>query len=101
MKEVSPEEARQLITREKENPNFVILDVRTPGEFELDHLEHAINIDFYMNTFEEELNKLDKDKVYLVHCRSGGRSEKACEIMNELGFKKITNVVGFLFPHLG
>jgi len=96
MKNISPKEACELI----KNKEFIILDVRTPEEYQQNHLEGAINIDIYMKTFEEELKKLDKNKSYLIHCHSGGRSENAGEIMEELGFKYITNVIGFLFPHL-
>ena len=97
MKNIIVEEAREFI----KNKEITIIDVRTPEEFSLDHLEDAINIDIYTPNFKEQISKLDKNKPYLVHCRSGGRSEEAMRIMDEMEFKDVTNVVGFLFPHLG
>mgnify|MGYP001152136798 CR=1 FL=1 len=54
--------------------NFVIIDVRTPEEYVNGHIENAINLDYYSITFEDGLNKLNKNKTYLIYCRSGRRS---------------------------
>jgi len=75
--------------------NSVILDVRTENEYNEGIISEAINID--INTgqfFINELETLDKTKNYYVYCRSGARSAKACEIMNELGFENAYNLVG-------
>lgn len=74
--------------------NYVILDVRTPLEYEQGHIEDAILIDFRSADFEEQLSKLDKDARYLVYCRSGNRSAKTCVRMNEMGFKTAINLGG-------
>ena len=52
----------------------VLLDVRTPEEFNESHIAGAINIDFRNENFKTELEKLDKTKTYEVYCRSGKRS---------------------------
>ena len=86
---VSADSAYALMQRNADNPDFVVLDVRTPGEFESGHLENAIMIDFRDSDFEEKAAALDKNKTYLMHCRSGNRSGQALQEMRELGFKKI------------
>ena len=75
--------------------NAVILDVRTVGEFNEGSIANAINIDIHLGQdFVTEIESLDKTKNYYVYCRSGMRSAKACEIMNELGFENAYNLVG-------
>ncbi|GAG42700.1 unnamed protein product, partial [marine sediment metagenome] len=61
----------------KDNPNFVILDVRTPEEFLSEYIENSVNLDYYSDTFRNNLDKLDKNKMHLIYCRSGRRSENA------------------------
>ena len=94
---ITPAKARELLTKDT-TKIIQILDVRTPEEYNKQHLPNAINLDFYSPNFQEQLAQLDKDKTYLVHCRSGGRSTKAVEIMSQLHFRYLYNVVGFLFP---
>ncbi len=92
LEDINAQEAFELIERNQENPNFVILDIRTPEEFNEGHIENAINIDFYSETFQEDLDKLDKNKTYFIYCRSGNRSGRAMSIMKELGFKEVYNL---------
>lgn len=74
--------------------SFVIIDVRTPNEFEEGYIENAININFYDSNFKEQLNKLDKNKKYLIYCRSGARSSKTLEMMKELNFNEVYDLQG-------
>ena len=74
---LTPQEAYALIQTKRTNPHLVILDVRTPREFSQGHLEKAINIDFYAETFRQEINQLDREKTYLIYCRRGVRSDLA------------------------
>ncbi|HWP90893.1 MAG TPA: rhodanese-like domain-containing protein [Thermodesulfobacteriota bacterium] len=94
IKNISPQEAHVLIEKNKKNPDFVILDVRTPEEFSEGHIENAVNLDFYSDNFKEDLEKLDKNKTYITHCRSGSRSAKTLNLMKELGFKEAYNITG-------
>lgn len=79
-----------------QNPpaDLIILDVRTDKEFAAGHLQKAVNIDFFGPRFERELRALDKDKPYLVYCRTQSRSGSAVEIMQQEGFKNITLMKG-------
>lgn len=92
IKNITPEEAHELIEKNKDNDNFVILDVRTQMEFDMGHIDNAILIDIYRDDFREELDKLDKNKEYLVYCRTGARSGAALGMMDELGFQKAYNM---------
>ena len=89
---VSPQEALNLIQENQNNPDFVILDVRTAEEVADGHIEEAINIDFYSETFRDEVNRLDKNRTYLIYCRSGRRSGNALDIMAELNFREVYNI---------
>ncbi len=75
--------------------NAVILDVRTPEEFDRGIIPNAINIDIYKGQgFIYLLEELDKSKSYYVYCHAGSRSAKACEVMQQLGFSTTYNLVG-------
>lgn len=71
------------------NPNDVLLDVRTPEEFGAGHLKNAINVDYESPNFTSEIAKLDKSKTYIVFCRSGNRAIGASDMMLKQGFKNI------------
>jgi len=94
IEDITPQEAFTLIQNNQDNPDFVILDVRTPEEFTEAHIEDAINLNFRSETFRDELDKLDKSRTYLVYCRSGGRSRSALDIVAELNFREAYNMLG-------
>ncbi len=77
-----------------ENKEVVLIDVRTPDEFNQGHLEGADLINFYGANFQDEVAKLDKEKEYVIYCRSGGRSGKAVNMMQQMGFKNVHNMSG-------
>lgn len=94
IEDVTPQEAFTLIEDNRNNSDFVIIDVRTAEEFADGHIEDAGNIDFYSTTFREELDNLDKNKTYLIYCRSGSRSGSTADIMAELNFEEVYNILG-------
>ena len=94
LKNVTVIQAEDLIRTNKGNPNFIILDVRTPTEYAGGHLVDAVNIDFNAANFKEDANRLDKAKTYLVYCRTGVRSAAASTILLEIGFRDIYNMTG-------
>lgn len=89
---VSPAEAAGIIEQNADNPNFVLLDIRTPEEYGSGKLEGAINIDFYDADFRQQLDALDKDTHYVVYCNSGNRSGQSLPIFEDLGFVEVENV---------
>lgn len=94
MENINTKNALNLIKENKNDPNFIILDVRTSDEYQTGYIENAINIDFYSDSFEEDLGKLDKNKTYLIYCKSGNRSGRALKLMEKLKFKKVYNMQG-------
>lgn len=74
--------------------NHILLDVRTAEEVAEGAIEGAMVIDFYADDFREKIETLDKEKTYLVYCRSGGRSGKTCKMMQEMGFTNLYNLEG-------
>lgn len=71
-----------------------ILDVRTPEEFDEGHLDGAVMIDFYHDDFAEQIADLDRDRPYLIYCRSGNRSGQTRSAMEELGFTDVADIDG-------
>ena len=75
----------------------VIMDVRTPAEFDLSHITGALNVNVQDDDFESMVAGLDKDRTYLVHCTrnpGNGRSSRALETLQSLGFKNLYNIEG-------
>ncbi|MBA7571695.1 Thiosulfate sulfurtransferase GlpE [subsurface metagenome] len=87
------QEVYTLIKDNEDNDNFIILDFRTPQEYAGGHLENAINIDCLSTSFQDSLATLDKDKIYLIYCRTGKRSSGALQIMNTMDFRKVYDMV--------
>jgi len=69
--------------------NTVFLDIRRPEEWAEGVIPGAETI--RLNNLNQVLEKLDKSKTYIVICRSGFRSEIACQEMAEAGFKNLFN----------
>jgi rhodanese-related sulfurtransferase len=93
-KVITPEQAVELIQKNQNNPNFVVLDVRTPAEYQSGAISGAINIDSSSADFKNSLNNLDKNKKYLVYCRTGRRSAAAAAEMKTLKFKEVYDLGG-------
>jgi len=72
----------------------ITLDVRTPGEFNLGHIEGAQLLDFQSGNFENEISSLDKNATYAVYCRSGNRSGQAVKVMHDAGIHNVYNLNG-------
>ncbi len=77
-----------------QNEGVIILDVRTPLETALGKIEGAKKINVKAKDFKDKVQLLEKDKTYLVYCRSGRRSTNASKIMTELGFENVYNLKG-------
>jgi rhodanese-related sulfurtransferase len=73
----------------------VVIDVRTPDEYASGHLEAAtLQLDFRAPDFKDKLDKLDRNAVYLIYCRSGHRSGQALAMMKDMGFMNIHDIAG-------
>lgn len=88
-RQVSATEAQELMDSEE---GYVILDVRTPEEYESGHIPGAVNVPNEEIGSEDPEALPDKDQLILVYCRSGNRSVQAAKKLAALGY---TNVVEF------
>ena len=75
---------------------YTIIDVRTKEEFDAGHIKGALNFDYYSDDFEEQVEEQlkDKNKPYIVYCRSGMRSLYSADILKDIGYTDITNMKG-------
>ena len=100
--QAEPPQAHETLTK---NPGAVYLDVRTEGEFAQGHPAGAINIPvvFIKGPGQMEVNPdfvavaekvLPKGAKLVVGCMAGGRSQRACEMLEEAGYADLTNVTG-------
>ncbi|MBW5392865.1 rhodanese-like domain-containing protein [Brachyspira pilosicoli] len=88
-KNVNIEKAIKLVNS---STNLVILDVRTREEYLAGNIPNAVNIDVLSQDFKSKIDMLDKNKEYLIYCRSGNRSSIASSIMSTNGFINIYNL---------
>ena len=84
----------QEFAQKMEQPDHVILDVRSPQELSDGSIPGYTQINFFEADFKEQVSKLDPSKSYLIYCRSGNRSGKACGLMASMGFSKLYNLKG-------
>jgi phage shock protein E len=75
-KNVTPDEAEKLIAESK---GLIVLDVRSPEEFQEGHIKGAVNVNIADDDFEKKVKALDQTKPVLVHCEAGGRSARALD----------------------
>jgi len=89
VRDVKAQEASGLI---EQDDALIVLDVRTPEEFAAGHVPGAINVNFKGEDFTEQLAKLDHSATYVLHCKSGGRSVKALDVMKAESFENIIHM---------
>ena len=77
-----------------DEPDVVVLDVRTPEEFASGHIPDAVNIDVSAPDFASRVGALDTDASYAVYCRTGNRSATAMQIMQDAGFGSVAHLGG-------
>ena len=86
----------------KNDNNAIVIDVRTPEEFEDGYIENAVNINIFKGQgFVYLIEELDQSKNYYVYCKAGSRSEQACKVMNQLGIENTYNLVGGIMQWQG
>lgn len=80
---------------EKINPETeVLIDVRTPEEYNAGHLNNALNYNWFDVDFAAKFKGVDKEKAIYLYCHSGNRSGKATHLLDSLGYKNVTNLTG-------
>ena len=92
--EIEPKEVFTILEKHRDDPDFVVLDVRTPEEYEKGHIENAHLLNAKSRDFEDEIGKMDKNRKYFVYCRTGRKSRKAVELMQKSGYKEAHSIIG-------
>ncbi|MDB4444137.1 rhodanese-like domain-containing protein, partial [bacterium] len=93
-KDIFPAEAWELISKNREGDDLVIIDVSTPREYEALHLEGAVNVNLLSRFFKARLDVMNKSRTYVVYCKVGGRSKIAQKLMQQFGYQSVYNIVG-------
>lgn len=88
---LSPHEFHEALIASK---NAVLIDVRTPSEFQAGHIPGAVNIDIMSPHFSHRVTTLDPSATYFVNCQSGGRSARACTYLMKQGIEAPVNLKG-------
>ena len=87
--EITPAQVKERMDRGEE---FVLIDVREEHEWEICNIPGAKLIP--LSEFEDRIDELDTDADIVVHCKMGGRSAKAQDILFANGYSKVKNLVG-------
>lgn len=94
--------SRLLVNGQRQPAGTIVLDVRTAEEFTQGHIPKAIHYNVLDTlAFQQQISQLDKDKHYVVYCRSGKRSKTAVTKMQAAGFKSITEIEGGILAYKG
>ena len=90
-KRISMDEAKTLMEKEE---GYILLDVRTKGEYESGYIPGAINIP--LSEIDEKIISFlpDKSQMILVYCRSGNRSREASDKLSKLGYSNVLEIGG-------
>ncbi len=88
-------QANALCEKMKNEPELLLIDVRTPEEFRAGHARGAVNVP--LDTLEPKAvagRCADHSGIVYMICQSGGRSTKACEQILKAGYANVVNVEG-------
>ncbi|MYL20391.1 MBL fold metallo-hydrolase [Halobacillus litoralis] len=86
---ITPEE---LEAQYKSDDQYVVIDVRNPGEWEVGHMDQARHL--MLGHLKDSLEHIPKDRTPIVHCQSGVRSAIAVSLLQANGFKDTINLKG-------
>ncbi len=99
-KQISSSDAFEKMKKE----GAMYLDVRTKEEFSQGSPSASINVPVMNNVdgnmipnenfIDQVREKLSLEQIIFVGCKTGGRSQKACKLLLEAGFKDVSNVIG-------
>lgn len=88
---ISQHEFKKLIKKK----NSIVLDVRTPDEYNTGFITKAANLNVLDSlNFINAITSLDRNKKYLLYCKSGRRSGKALVMMKNMGFQHVRHLRG-------
>lgn len=94
MKEITVEELKQM---QDEGKDFQLIDVREPGEYDFANLGGEL---IPLATVASHADKISRDKMVVVHCRSGKRSASAiAQLEQQFGFDNLYNLQGGILAY--
>lgn len=88
--DLTPQDALQFYGDQE----VLFLDVREEYEYEAGHIPGSWLMPFSSGVLQEKYTELPKDKLILVYCRSGNRSARAVQFLEEQGFSRLGNILG-------
>ena len=89
--DLNPQQFNQVLS----SGGYTLIDVRTIDEYNSGHIKGAKQEDFYQTqAFSNYLDSLDKNGKYLIYCRTGIRSAKAMQLMQDKSFASVHDLVG-------
>lgn len=83
--------AKEVAALQEQGADFLLLDVREQAEYDSANLGGKL---IPLGQLPSRLNELNPEQFIVVHCRSGGRSRRAVELLQEVGFSKVKNMKG-------
>lgn len=86
---IQPEELAEI----QSDTDVVILDTRSPEEYQQEHLKNARFVGY--KTFKvEDVADISKEKKIIVYCKDGNRSEKIANQLIKAGYKRVKSLQG-------
>lgn len=100
MNQISVDEFKEVLEKEKDNPSYDFINVCTPQEHEESHIEGVRNVP--LDTLPQHIDEFkDKTKIY-IHCRSGARGQVAMSLLSQMGVEgELINVEGGIMSWQG
>lgn len=75
--------------------NVVLIDVRTPEEFQSGNLPHSVNVPYEQISSRIGELAADKNTPINLYCKSGRRAGIALEELKKLGYTHVNNLGGY------
>lgn len=82
----------ELKAKQDRGDKFVLVDVREPHEYQIARIPGSVLIP--LGELPKRLNELNPQDEIVMHCKMGGRSAKAVDLLKQNGFPKVINVKG-------
>jgi rhodanese-related sulfurtransferase len=93
-RDIFPNEAWELISKNRNGDGPIVIDVSTPIEYRQRHIGEAINVNLFSKSFKARFHGMDKNATYIVYCKLGGRSKVAQKLMQRFGFQNVYSIIG-------
>jgi adenylyltransferase/sulfurtransferase len=82
---------KELKQRLDAGENVQLIDVREPWEYQIAQIGGKL---IPQNDLPQRLADIDRDREVVVHCKSGGRSQRIAEFLKQSGYSRVVNVAG-------